>query len=59
MANLAIIGDEIDQDLESVISAARECNYKGIEVRSVWNTRPDQLKDEQLESIRRSIKKMV
>ncbi|MGY4786482.1 hypothetical protein ACVNSY_01175 [Bacillus sp. OHL2] len=57
--NLAIIGDEIDQDLDNVISTVQECDYKGIEVRSVWNIRPDQLNDEQLDSIRYSIEKRV
>lgn len=55
--NLAIIGDEIDQDLDNVISTVQECDYKGIEVRSVWNIRPDQLNDEQLDSIRYSVEK--
>ncbi|OMF12130.1 hypothetical protein BK131_19190 [Paenibacillus amylolyticus] len=53
---LAIIGDEIDQDLHRVIDAVQKNKFHGIEVRSVWNTRPDQLDNEQLELIRDSVR---
>lgn len=53
---LAIIGDEIDQDLLSVIQTVKQANYTGIEVRSVWNTRPDELTIDQLDSIKNQIK---
>jgi len=54
---LAIIGDEISQDLNTVISTVKQMNFKGIEVRSVWNKSPDQLTKNDLYSIKDSIKK--
>ncbi|MCL6443038.1 MAG: sugar phosphate isomerase/epimerase [Alicyclobacillus sp.] len=54
---LAIIGDELDQNLDRVIDVVSTNEFHGIEVRSVWNTQPDKLTHEQLEKIRDSIKK--
>ncbi|MCP3776519.1 sugar phosphate isomerase/epimerase [Paenibacillus sp. MZ04-78.2] len=54
---LAIIGDELDQNLGRVIDAVSTNEFHGIEVRSVWNTQPDKLTDTQLIMIHDSIKK--
>lgn len=53
---LAIIGDEISQDLNTVISTTKKMDFQGIEVRSVWNKSPDQLTNDELYLIRDSIK---
>lgn len=53
---LAIIGDELDQDLNRVVDAVLENEFEGIEVRSVWNTQPDKLSNEQLKKIHKVIK---
>lgn len=53
---LSIIGDEMHQNLYRVIDAVKTYGFHGIEVRSVWNTRPDKLTEDQLTEIRDSIK---
>lgn len=54
---LAIIGDELDQDLDTVINAVKARGFDGIEVRSVWNMSPPMLSDEKLLEIHESILK--
>jgi sugar phosphate isomerase/epimerase len=49
---LAIIGDEVSQDLEAVLGLIREHGFDGIEIRSVWNTRPHELSLDQCQRIR-------
>ncbi|TYR78263.1 sugar phosphate isomerase/epimerase [Priestia megaterium] len=53
---LAIIGDEIDQDLSKVINIVKEKSFSGVEIRSVWNTRPDELDKIQIKKIKKEIK---
>ncbi|WP_242894553.1 sugar phosphate isomerase/epimerase family protein [Actinomadura litoris] len=48
---LAIINDEVDQDLGRAADAAASCGFGGIEVRSVGNVPPHELTDGQLETI--------
>ena len=50
---LAIIGDELAQDITTVADTCLAWGFTGIEVRSVFGTRPDQLTDGQLAEIRR------
>lgn len=54
---LAIIGDEIDQELNVVTDVVTAYGFDGIEVRSVWNTRPHEFTTGQLHRIRNSIHK--
>lgn len=48
---LAIINDEIDQDLGRAADAAARCGFAGIEVRSVGNVPPHELTDSQLREV--------
>lgn len=45
---LAIINDELDQDLDRAVSAAVELGFAGLEIRSVWDRPPHLLDDAQL-----------
>ncbi|MFB4306224.1 sugar phosphate isomerase/epimerase family protein [Actinomadura sp. GTD37] len=45
---LAVISDEIDQDLGRAADAAVACGFTGIEVRSAWNVPPHELTGEDL-----------
>lgn len=54
---LSVIGDEISQDLEEVIDVIKDNKFDGIEIRSVWNTRPDLLDQKQIEKIVHLMKK--
>lgn len=49
---LSVITDEISQDLSQALDLATAVGFDGIEVRSVWNTAPHRLTDEQLSKIR-------
>lgn len=52
---LAIIGDELDQDLARVLEAIRAAGFEGIEVRSVWNKAPQTLTSDELDAIRTAV----
>jgi sugar phosphate isomerase/epimerase len=52
---LAIINDEVHQDLARTIDAVVTCGFAGIEIRSVWNVPPHELTDEHLREISRSL----
>ncbi len=49
---LAIINDEIDQDLDRAAAAAADQGFQGLEIRSAWNTPPHLLSDERLRTVR-------
>jgi len=40
---LAVITDEVSQDLAKVMTLAKEFGLSGIEIRSVWNKAPHEL----------------
>ena len=40
---LAVITDEVSQDLEKVAALAKEFGLSGLEIRSVWNKAPHEL----------------
>ncbi|MEV4380651.1 sugar phosphate isomerase/epimerase family protein [Streptosporangium sp. NPDC049644] len=52
---LAIINDEIDQDLARAADAVVECGLTGVEIRSVANVPPHVLSDAQLGDVRRTL----
>ncbi|WP_067461616.1 sugar phosphate isomerase/epimerase family protein [Actinomadura macra] len=52
---LAIINDEVDQDLARAADAAASCGFTGIEVRSVGNVPPHELTDDQLRRVVREV----
>jgi sugar phosphate isomerase/epimerase len=52
---LAIISDEVSQDLGAVLGLIREHDFDGIEVRSVWNTCPHELSLDQCRRIREEV----
>jgi sugar phosphate isomerase/epimerase len=52
---LAIINDEVHQDLARTIDAVVTCGFAGVEIRSVENVAPHELTDEQLREIRQSL----
>lgn len=43
MYRRSVITDEISQDFDAVLDVAREFGLEGLEIRSVWDTRIDQL----------------
>jgi sugar phosphate isomerase/epimerase len=49
---LAVIGDEVSQDLDLALTLVEEQGFEGIEVRSLWNTRPHELSLDQCQRIR-------
>ncbi|MCS7192103.1 MAG: sugar phosphate isomerase/epimerase [Armatimonadetes bacterium] len=52
---LAVITDEVSQDLTKVLELAKEFGLTGIEIRSVWNKGPHELEKTEIELIRRLI----
>lgn len=48
---LGIIGDEISQDLDTVLDVMAREGFTGLEVRSVWDVPPHELSDEQADRI--------
>jgi sugar phosphate isomerase/epimerase len=48
---LAIINDEVDQDLDRAAGAVAACGFTGVEIRSVGNVPPTELTDERLREI--------
>jgi sugar phosphate isomerase/epimerase len=55
MYTRGVITDEISQDLETVIAVMRKYRATGSEIRTIWNTRVDQLSDEQVTTLRRRL----
>jgi len=53
---LAIINDEIDQDLDRAATAAARLGFEGLEIRSAWETPPHRFSDEQLHAVRETTK---
>lgn len=52
---LAIINDEIHQDLDTAVRVVRSTGFSGVEIRSVANVPPHLLSDEQLAEARATI----
>ncbi len=49
---IAIITDEVSQDLDQVLAFAREFSLDGLEIRSLWNKLPHELTDEEAARIK-------
>jgi sugar phosphate isomerase/epimerase len=56
MFRLAVFTDEISQDFQRAADVAREFSLHGLEVRSVWDTPPQDLSDEQVARMRGILK---
>jgi sugar phosphate isomerase/epimerase len=54
MYRRSVITDEISQDLGAVIEVARAFRLAGLEIRTVWDTRIDQLSAEQVRRLRQA-----
>jgi sugar phosphate isomerase/epimerase len=52
MFTIAVITDEVSQDLDTVIAFARSFNLDGIEIRSIWDKPPQDLSDDEIARIR-------
>ncbi|MXY96716.1 MAG: sugar phosphate isomerase/epimerase [Gemmatimonadetes bacterium] len=52
MFTIAVITDEVSQDLDRVIAFARDFNLDGIEIRSIWDKPPQDLDDDEIARIR-------
>lgn len=52
MFTIAVITDEVSQDLDTVIAFARSFNLDGIEIRSIWDKPPQDLGDDEIARIR-------
>jgi len=52
MFKIAVITDEVSQDLDTVIAFAREFNLDGIEIRSIRDKPPQDLSDDEIALIR-------
>lgn len=52
MFTIAVITDEVSQDLETVISFARDFDLEGIEIRSIWDKPPQELDDDEIDRVR-------
>lgn len=48
MFKLGVFTDEIDQDFQRAVDVSLEFGLQGLEVRSVWDTKPQDLSDEQV-----------
>ena len=53
MFQLAVISDEVSQDLDTVIEFAQRFRLTGIEVRSLWDKGPFDFSPADVEKIRR------
>jgi len=53
MFKLSVISDEISQDFQRVVDVCREYQVPLVEPRSVWDTPPHKLSDEQLAEMKR------
>jgi len=52
MFSIAVITDEVSQDLDTIIDFARDFNLDGIELRSIWDKSPQDLDDDEITRIR-------
>lgn len=52
---LAVITDEVSQDLEKVLPLAKEFGLRGVEIRSVWNKAPHELDANDIRRIRKLV----
>ena len=52
MYTIAVITDEVSQDLDTVVDFAREFGLDGIELRSIWDKPPQDLGDAEIARIR-------
>ncbi len=52
---LAVITDEVSQDLEKALSLAKEFGLSGVEIRSVWNKAPHELDEGEIRRIRQLV----
>ncbi len=43
MFKLSVISDEVSQDLERIVSFAKKFNLDGVEIRTLWNKKPQDL----------------
>jgi len=48
MFTLGVFTDEIDQDFQRAVDVAREFGLTGLEIRTVWDTNPQDITDEQV-----------
>ena len=55
MFSIAVISDEVSQDLDTVINFAQEFNIDGIEIRTIWDKSPQDLDDNEIARIRDKI----
>ncbi|MDD4002575.1 MAG: sugar phosphate isomerase/epimerase [Clostridia bacterium] len=51
MFRKSVITDEISQDFETAVKLAKKYNLEGVEIRSVWDTAPEALSEEQISRI--------
>lgn len=52
MFSIAVITDEVSQDLDTVIAFARDFGLEGVELRSIWDKPPQDLDDDEIARIR-------
>lgn len=52
MFSMAVITDEVSQDLDAVIKLAGEFGLEGIEIRSLWDKPPQELSEAEIDRIR-------
>lgn len=55
MFRLSVVTDEISQDLERAVSAAREYGLEGVEIRSAWDSPPQRLDKEAIARVKRVV----
>ena len=53
MFKLSVISDEISQDFARVVAVCKEYGVPQVEPRSVWDTPPHKLSDDQLQEMKR------
>lgn len=56
MFKLGVFTDEIDQDFQRAADVAREFGLQGLEVRSVWDTKPQDLTRQQIAKMKAILK---
>jgi len=55
MYRRGVITDEISQDLDVVLETAKRFSLEGLEIRTIWNTRVDQLDDAAVRRLREAV----
>ena len=53
MFRLAVFTDEISQDFEHALKVAKEYNLQGVEIRSAWDTQPQDFTPQQIAEMKR------